>query len=434
MFTCHRFNNTHTAYQYICGLIQSDRRNMERMEEAVIETDYEVLQQFISDSPWDERRVINRVAEESDKLLGGSGNTGLLIDETAIAKKGKSSVGVARQWNGRLGKVENSQVGVFGALCAGDHVIPVDVELFLPEEWTEDPRRCRRSGVPQNRMEHKTKPELALEIVRRQRELGVRFDFVCADGLYGNSMPFCQKLDDDQEKFVVHIHSDRLVYLEDPQPKVPERTSPRGRQPTTLKAQSKPIRVDKLFKGLCEDDLDRIKVRNTTTGILEVDTYRRNVWVWDENEESARYWTLFIRRDVDSPNEVKYCLTNVQDNIPTSALAKMEAQRFWIERAFEDAKGQAGLAEYQVRGWRAWHHHIALVMMTMLFMTKHRMLHKVEYPLISCYDIRVLLAYFLPNRKTSVEEILRQMEVRHLKRRAAIVNAASRRAAHGDTS
>ncbi len=362
------------------------------------------------------------------------GCTAFLVDESAIAKKGKSSVGVGRQWNGRLGKKENSQVAVFGALCAGDHVIPVDMELFLTEKWTEDPERCRRSGVPENRIEHKTKPELALEMVRRQRQLGVRFDFVCADGLYGNSMPFCQKLDDDQETFIVHIHSDRLVYLEDPQPRVPERTSSRGPKPTKLKAQSKPIRVDKLFKNLESDEFDRIKVRNTTTGILEVNAYRRRVWVWDGEEESARYWTLFVRQDVESPNEVKYCLSNARDSTPTVSLAKMEAQRFWIERAFEDAKGQAGMADYQVRGWRAWHHHMTLVFMTMLFMTKQRMLHKEEYPLLSCYDIKVLLAYFLPDRKNSVEEIMRQMEVRHVKRRTASENAAARKVVSYDPS
>jgi SRSO17 transposase len=183
MFTCHRINNISKAHQYICGLVQSDRRNMERMEEAVDGADYEALQQFISNSPWDSRAVMNRVATESDKLLGGTGRTGLLIDETAFAKKGKASVGVSRQWNGRLGKVENSQVAVYGALCAGNHVIPIDTELFLPEIWTNDTARCKRSGVPEERFSHRTKPELALDIVRRQRTLGGRFDYVCADGL-----------------------------------------------------------------------------------------------------------------------------------------------------------------------------------------------------------------------------------------------------------
>ena len=104
----------------------------------------------------------------------------------------------------------------------------------------------------------------------------------------------------------------------------------------------------------------------------------------------------------------------------------MEAQRFWVERALEDAKGQAGLAEYQVRGWQAWHHHIALVMMTMLFMSKQKMVHDDEHPLLSCYDIKILLAHFLPKKNCSVEEILRQLEARHVKRQSAIDSATKR--------
>ncbi|MBF0102678.1 MAG: IS701 family transposase [Desulfobacterales bacterium] len=426
MFVCHRYNNTDTAYQYICGLIQSDRRNIERMEENVVESDYETLQQFISSSPWDARAVINKVAVESDRLIGGTGRTGLLLDETSFIKKGKCSVGVARQWSGRLGKTENSQIAVFAALCAGDRVIPVDTELFLPNEWTDDKKRCREAGVPEDRFDYKTKPELAVEIVLRQRKLGVRFDYVCADGLYGNSPTFCRALEDASEIFLVHVHSDQRVYQQDPQPMIPERISNKGRKPTKLQAQCEPIRVDDLFKSLNDDDLVRIKVRDTTTGSLEVYAYRCKVWVWDGEEDEARIWTLYIRRDSQSPDEIRYCLTNTVDGTPTSVLAEMEAQRYWVERAFEDAKGQAGMAEYQVRGWNAWYHHMALVMMAMLFMTKNKMLYQDQIPLLTCYDIKVLLAYFLPNRKNSVDEIIRQMELRHAKRRAASESATKR--------
>lgn len=398
------------------------------MDEVVADSDYEAMQHFISGSPWDFRRVINRVAQESDKLLGGTGQTGLLIDETAFAKKGKSSVGVSRQWNGRLGKTENSQVGVFGALCAGDRVIPIDVELYLPKEWTDNSLRCDSAGIPKERQVHKTKPQLAIDIVKRQRELGTRFDFVSADGLYGNSMKFCQSLDDENEIFMLHVHSDRNIYLEDPKPKVPQRTSSRGRKPEKLKAQTEPIRVDHLAKSLSDESFKRMNIRKTTTGVLEVDTYRRQVWVWDGEEENARLWTLYIRREVSDKDDYdyKFCLTNAATDLPTITIARMEAQRFWIERAFEDAKKEAGMAEYQIRGWLAWHHHIALVMMTMLFMTKQRILFKDECPMLSCYDIKVLLAYFLPKKNDSADEMLRQMEVRHARRKTASQNAARR--------
>jgi SRSO17 transposase len=306
-------------------------------------------------------------------------------------------------------------------------VIPVDVELFLAKEWTDDEERCRKSGIPEERIAHRTKPELALEIVLRQRELGVRFDYVCADGLYGNSQAFCQALDDAKEIFLVHVHSDQFVWLEDPAPRIPPRKSDKGVAPSKLKAQSDPIRVDKILGGLGAGDFVRLTVRKTTTGVLEVDAYSCQVWVWDGAEESARLRTLYIRRDV-SKGETKYCLTNAPVCTPILCLAEMESQRFWIERAFEDAKSHAGMAEYQVRGWKAWHHHMALVMMTMLFMTKHRMLWEDEAPLLSCYDIKVMLAHFLPRRQDSAEEMIRQMELRHTKRKAASENAAKRQA------
>lgn len=427
MFVCHRWDNSRTAHQYLCGLIQSDRRNIERMEENVADTDYEAMQQFISGSPWDERAVINRVAIEGDKLIGGTGYTGLLIDESAFQKKGKASAGVARQWNGRLGKTENSQVAVFGVLSAGDRAIPIDVELFLPDEWTEDVDRCKRVGIPHERIIYKTKIDLALEIVRRQREAGIRFDFVCADGLYGNSSKFCRALDDDNELFLLHVHSDQRLYLEDPRPEVPPPKKGRGRTPTRLRAQSDPIRVDALLEGLGDQEFERITVRKTTTGVLEIDAYRRKVWSWDGEEEKARCWTLFIRKDVKNSGGVKFCLSNVPESVPILMLARMEAQRFWIERSFEDAKGQAGMGEYQVRGWLAWHHHMALVMMAMLFMTRQRILYEEEVPLLSCYDIKVLLAYFLPKKVTSVKDIFTQMYVRHEKRQMTSENAAKRR-------
>jgi SRSO17 transposase len=177
MFKVATHNHCSSAFTYLCGLAQTERANMERMEEAVPDADYQTLQQFITDAPWSARAVMDRVAEQADQALGAMPDSCLLIDETAFEKKGKMSVGVARQYNGRLGKVENSQVAVFGVLCAGRRAVPVDARLYLPESWTTDPQRCRKAGVPDEEVEFRTKPQLAREIVRHQRELGVRFSF-----------------------------------------------------------------------------------------------------------------------------------------------------------------------------------------------------------------------------------------------------------------
>ena len=426
MFVGHRRNNSPTAYRYLCGLIQSERGNMERMEESVAETDYNALQQFISDSPWSAREVFDRVAVETSALLGGTGEMALIIDESGFAKKGRSSVGVARQWNGRLGKTDNSQVAVFGVLAAGERVVPIDVELFLPKEWTDDPARCAKAGVPEDACEYRSKPQLALEIVQRQRRLGVCFDYICADGLYGNSSDFCRKLANGGEVFLMHVHSDQHVYLDDPQPMVPPRRSPRGRTPSRLQAQCEPVRVDALVKELALADWERVVVRETTAGPLVVDIYRRQVWVWDGDEREARIWQLVIRRDCTTTEDIKYCLTNAQ-TASTVTLARMEAQRFWIERAFEDGKSEVSMADYQVRNWVAWHHHMALVLMAMLFMTRYRMQLSSTVPLLSCHDIRMLLAHFLPRGNATTTDVLAQLERRHRKRRSASKSAARRR-------
>jgi SRSO17 transposase len=142
-FQSYRHNVSDKARQYACGLMQAgSRKNMDRIAEVVPESKSRNLQQFLTHSKWDYREVIDHVARDVDKFLGDSQDACLLIDESGFAKQGKGSVGVCRQWLGRLGKVDNGQVAVFGALANGQFAVPNDVRLYLPEEWTDD-----RSGA-----------------------------------------------------------------------------------------------------------------------------------------------------------------------------------------------------------------------------------------------------------------------------------------------
>jgi SRSO17 transposase len=417
LFTCHRKDNTETAYQYLCGLLQATKRNMERMEEVVEGADYDATQHFISGSKWKAQAVMDRVAREVDGIIGGSPDTALLIDESAFAKKGDKSAAVAKQYNGRLGKVDNCQVAVFGALCAGKLSSLVDTRLFLPNEWVNDPERCAEAKIPKEMIVAKTKIELAMDIVTHQREIGTRFSYVCADGLYGNSGEFLRKLDDTDEVFMANVHADQLVYLSDPKPEVPARSSPLGKAPTKLKACVEPVRVDRIRASLKCRDWRRVAIRESTEGTLKASIYRRTVWLWDGEETKARKWTLLIRKD--SPSEIKYALSNAHDDVSLRRFAGMEAQRFWIERSFQDGKTTVGMGEYQVRGWTAWHHHMAMSMMALLFILKQRVSHGDEAPLLSANDIRELLMFLLPTKKYTYKELVRQMEVRHAKRQAA---------------
>jgi SRSO17 transposase len=146
------------------------------MAEVVPETDNQVLQNFLTHSSWDHQDVMARVTKDADTWLGGEIGTGLYIDETAFTKKGKKSVGVARQWNGRLGKTDNCQVAVFGALGKEKHVSLIDARLYLPKEWLDNSRRCAEAEVPRTEQVHRTKHDLALEIVAQARERSARFE------------------------------------------------------------------------------------------------------------------------------------------------------------------------------------------------------------------------------------------------------------------
>lgn len=142
-------------------------------------------------------------------------------------KKGNDSVGVRRQWCGRYGKVDNCQVGVFAALGKGHLSTLIDERLFLPEDWANDPTRCDKAGIPRAEQRYRSKATLALEMVRHQRALGVRFAWVGADGGYGKEPAFLRALDEMDEVFEADVHKDQQIYLEDPQPVVPETTSKR---------------------------------------------------------------------------------------------------------------------------------------------------------------------------------------------------------------
>ena len=400
--------------------MQARKKNMERMAEVVVESDEQVLQHFLSNSNWDERGVLDQVALGADELLGGSEETALLIDESGITKKGKKSVGVARQWNGRLGKVDNCQVGVYAALSRGRLSTLIDTRLYLPSCWVQDKARCEAAQVPPKVRQSKSKPELALDMVRHNRRLGVRFCWVGADGLYGNDPAFLRALEDDGEIFMVDVHKDQRIYLEDPQPATPGSASGKGRKCTRPVAQCASVRVDQWLKAQPETAWKRVTLRDSSKGKLRVEILHQRVWSWNGKEAKARHWYLIVRREVGAHEEIKYSLSNAPEKTSLKRLAQMQGQRYWIERSFQDGKSQAGLDHYQARGWKAWHHHMALVMMAMLFMLKERIEHEEDCPLLSCADIETLLAHFLPRRDTGVDEVIRQMEERHRKRRESI--------------
>lgn len=425
-FRCWTRSMAAQARQYLQGLMQAPSKNMERMEEVVPDCDYQSLQHFLSHSEWDARAVLDQVATEVDRHLGGTADSCLLIDESSFQKKGRKSVGVARQWSGRLGKVDNCQVAVFAALAQGSYSTLIDTRLYLPKEWAQDRKRCLAAGVPESQVVFKSKTELAFEMVVQARQNGVRFQWVGVDGGYGKEPAFLRRLADHGEVFVAEVHRDQPIYLEDPAPFVPERKAACGKKPTLLQAHSTSQRVDAWAQAQPPELWQKVTVRSGTKGELRVAALHGQVWLWDGREPTARLWHVVAIRELASPETIKYVLSNAPAETSLERLVQMQRQRFWIERSFEDGKSESGLSDYQVRGWRAWHHHMALVLMAMLFMLEEKLSQQESYPLLSCADIEVLLAHFLPRRDVTVGEVVRQMEARHAARQRAIESAYRR--------
>jgi SRSO17 transposase len=388
---------------------------------AVVEDSCEQqFQHFISNAPWRHEPVIEQIARDADRLLGGAPDSALLLDESSFVKQGDRSVGVARQWCGRLGKVDNCQVAVFAVLTDGARHTPVDMRLYLPQRWINDPARCERAEIPMEARTMRAKTELALEMVQAARARGMRFGWVGMDGGYGKDPAFLRALDEMGETFIADVHATQRVWSEPPGLYVPAPQSTRGCPPSKQHAAVENITVEKLVAGFGADDWTRCTLRESTRGPLQVDLAHRRVWVWDGAEAAARCWHLVVRREVGAPKKIKYSLSNASAETKRERLAQMQGGRYWVERAFEDAKGECGLADYQALGWRAWHHHVTMVMLAMLFIVEQRVAHQPSLALLTPRDIVEMLKETLPRKPQGKAALVEQINLRHARRRSAI--------------
>lgn len=216
--------------QYLCGLFQAEKRNMERMVEVVPDSDYERMQYSLSEAEWDEPWLLKELSEAANGLLGGDRDSAMIFDESAHVKSGSCSAGVSRQYCGRLGKIENCQVGVYAALSCRASVVLTDVRLYLPQAWVKDAERCQAAGIPPAERLYRSKTQLALEMVRSARQRKIAFHWSGFDAGYGKEPWFLQALDQEGEVFVADIHKDQVIYLQDPAPEAVPTTSKRAKK------------------------------------------------------------------------------------------------------------------------------------------------------------------------------------------------------------
>ena len=411
------------ATEYIKGLVQSSKSNMEKMTEAVPDIEYQALQQFLSDSPWDHQRVMNRAAKDVNSLLNGAG-CALLLDETSVPKKGNKSVGVSRQWCGRLGKIDNCQVGVFAALAKNDDVSLVDAELFLPDAWIQDPERCEEARVPDEKCIAQTKIDIAFTLVQRARENNLDYEWIGADAFYGRDKSFLYALDTLDETFVMDVPMDFTVYRKYPNPILPS-VSARGRRPTRYKSKAKSISVKKWLESKPKQAWKKQTYREGSKGKMAVEVIRERLWVWDGRSERARCWHIIARRAAHDHGDLKVSVSNAPEQTSRKKLLRMQGHRYFIERGFQDAKSELGLDQYQARNWNSWHHHMALIMMAMSFILNEKLIRKQHSPLYTVSDIVFLLIQVLPGRVRVPEDADRIIEQRHKRRKQAMESHAN---------
>jgi SRSO17 transposase len=327
------------------------------------------VQHFVSNSPWSAagvlRQVRREIAARPELRQGGV----LILDESPVKKAGTKTAGAARQWNGRIGHVDLSQVGTFLALASGPVWTWVDGELFLPERWfgPELAEKRKRLGVPTART-FKTKVELGWEMIRRAQAEGLPFEAVACDELYGRSGWLRARLDEAKLVYLANVPADTRVYLDEPRLGIPER--PPGRRGPQIRRRqiistAGPVEARVLAAG-ADVPWQRVRVRPVERGELADEFAAWLVWTI-RDQAVAREW-LLVRRT--SQGKCSYTLSNAPPATTLERLARLRCQRYWIERANQDAKSEIGWDELQAQKYRAWEHHLALTILAAWFVAE----------------------------------------------------------------
>ena len=430
LFRCHRTDNIDKCEHYLSGLLHECKSNIERMVERVPESEYEQLQHFISNSPWDGGAVMDAVAEKVQETLampvadGRSLTNGLLLDESppegTREKSGKKSVGVAYQYIGQVGKIANGQVGVFAALCNGEQVGLVQGRLYLPQEWVDDKVRCTKVGIPEAEQLYRTKPQLAVEIIKTL-PAKVLYEGGGGDSISGNSPVLRQHLYAQKKAFVLDVGEELGTYLVQPQPYIPVKKPGRGRAPTAYVCDAEVLSLKTRIQQIPQAQWQTITHRHGIKGPLTRKAVLLDIYLWKpENETTFASLQLLISTEVDG-SEIKYSLCYTPDGMLslTTALFR-QMQRYWCEKAYQNVKEKLGLHQYQVRSWRAWSHHIALTLLALHFVLQIQKDYQEEMPLLSVPVIKLIFAKKLLNKLDSDDGLLQALHLRHKQRKADI--------------
>ena len=347
--------------QYVSGLLSDLKSKDAESISYFHDRERQGLQKFIGQSEWDHRPLMKELVRQVGTELGEVDGV-LVFDPSSFPKKGNESVGVQRQWCGRLGKIENCQVGIYLSYVSRREHTLVDFRLYLPKEWANRKRLRKKAGVPAE-IRFQTRHELILEMLRENGPV-LPHAWVAGDDELGRSSWFRRELQAKGEHYLLAVPSNTLVRdLTEPEPP----HNGRGRQPKV------PFRrVDRLCAGLPEDDWQTIDVRDGEKGPIMVQAVRKLVQARTEGQPSDEWEFLvaFRERQENGAWKHDYTLAFAPVDTPLTEFARVFKAEHHIEDDLKRAKSEAGLADYQVRSWEGWHHHQTLSLIATWFLTQ----------------------------------------------------------------
>jgi SRSO17 transposase len=361
---------------YVSGLIgPGDRKSIQPMADRLVAGGYDQFHHFIAAGVWDARPVEEELLVQGDRLVGGD-DAVLVIDDTAIAKKGTHSVGVAAQYASALGKTANCQTLVSLTLARSEVPVMLALRLFLPEIWTSDRARLKRAGVPAEHQTARTKPEIALAELDRVIAAGVRFGCVLADAGYGMSAPFRQGLTTRKLTWAVGIPRHLKVYPPDVQMiwPVARRGRPRRRAvPDVLSIAAEDMLADAPWRNVCwrMGTKGKLEARFAALRVRVADGPPQRIW--DKGQQHLPGEEAWLIGEHRMSGEKKYYLANLPAKSNLRILAATIKARWICEQAHQQMKEELGLDHFEGRSWQGLHRHALMTMIAYAFLQHRRL-------------------------------------------------------------
>jgi SRSO17 transposase len=360
---------------YLRGLIeQGARKSLEPLVERLgRDADYQSLQQFLADSPWDPALVVKAVAERVGPEIDVQG---WVLDDTGFPKDGKDSPGVKRQYSGTLGKTGNCQIGVSVHAVGDKGTVPLGWALYLPEEWCEDSGRRLKAKIPEE-VEFQTKPELAVELVKRAAGWKVAKAPILGDCAYGKNTALREQLDDAALEYVLSVSEEVSVFAPETTFEVPEPSPGRGRPNSRPQPDRKPEQIGTLIAGLDPEQFQTVTFRDGPDGKRKRSRFcflrvrAANDWEKRTPFPPREEW-LIVEWPKGRNAPTAYWLSNLPTDTTPEQLARLARLRWKIELDYKQLKGELGLDHYEGRSWLGWYHHTALVTAAHGFLTLER--------------------------------------------------------------